>query len=207
MSMLPNVISSAPGARLSDLKLPKDASPSNIASAATTALSAASIAQGAATQLSTAEPDSAQPEPWLAGSDSTQAQSAQPSLIWLPSAPPPAPQAAQPAPPPAAAAASPSGPFSVFKAVADKFRKKQPASTPTKAASGKQAVAVEVPLPPEQARPVAEVMWQTFTYARAAGLKLTIHATDCVWTSQTLPGTLHTKLCRVNKSAHCYTEP
>ena len=88
----------------------------------------------------------------------------------------------------------------MVKAVADKFLKKQPASTPAKAASGKQAVAVEATLPPEQARPVAEVMWQVCTYARAAGLKLTTLATDCVWTNQTMPGTLHTKLCHVSKS-------
>ena len=204
--MLPDVISSASGARPSDLKIPKGASPSNIASAATAALSAASIAQVAATQLSTAEPASAQPDSLLAGSDSTQPPSAQPSLTWLPSAPPPAAQAAQPASPPAAAAASPSGPLSAFEAVADKFRKKQPASAPAEAASGKHPVAVEVPLPPEQVRPVAEVMWQIFSYAGAAGLQLTTFAIDCVWTSQTMPGKLHTKLCLGNRSARCHAE-
>ena len=205
--MLPDVISSAPGAKPSDIKLLEDASPSSIASAATAALSAASMAQVAATQLSTAEPASAQPQPLLAESDSTQPPSAQPSLPWPYSTLPHAAQAAQPASPPAAAAASPSGPLSVFKAVADKFRKKQPASTPARAASGEQTVAVELPLPPEQARPVAEVMWQIFTYARAAGLKLTTLATDCVWASQTMPGKLLTKICPVVKSAHCHAEP
>ena len=205
--MLPDVVSSAPGARPSDLKLPKDASPSSIASAATVALSAAHTAQLAATQLSTAEPGAAQPQSLLAGSDSTQPTSAQPSLTQPLSARPPAAQATQPASPTAAAAASPFGPLSMFKTFAVKFQKKQkPASTPAKAASGKQAVAVEVALPPEQARPVAEVMWQIFTCARAAGLKLTKRATDCVWTSQTMPGKLHTALCPVAKSAHCHAE-
>ena len=157
--MLPDDISSAPGARPSDIKLPEDVSPSSIASAATVALSAASTAQIAAFQLSTAEPDSDQPQPLLAGSDSTEPPSTQTPLTRpLPERPLTAP-AAQPASPPAAAAVSTSGPLSAFKTFADKFQKTQkPASAPAEAASGKHPVAVEVALPPEQARPVSEVM-------------------------------------------------
>ena len=135
--MLPDVISSAPGAKPSDIKLPEDVSPSSIASAATVALSAASTAQAAATQLSTAEPGATQPQSSLAGSASTQPSSAQPSLT----------------------------------------------------------------------RHVAKVMWQIFTYARAAGLKLPNRTTGCVWTSQTMPGKLLTKFCLVDRSAHCHAEP